>query len=351
MCIAVLGSLAFNSHVSAQTWGGSGGQKTVLTAFQVCSVAEDYIGCQTRLNGLNNETVILGFRGGLSVCVIATLEERETLLTCDPYWKGEPFLWCETADCFLNPFFRMKYNPFKEAPIDTETWPVNDPVVFAGFEDLYCTANDTDVMSDEDYTVKYDQPLPRQNFPTYVYVTPERIFIRPRSRSVPEFNIPNTVGADGWSASNFNEHVYNVYTDVSAHNLSPQEVGAALRANPTPGNSKVATPDGAANDVGPIGVFPVRRSVNLVKSFAYSSPDPSMYTDMVINYTIKGAHLAHEGYVVRFGVISNGKVIGIRSYGEGEAREQSPPLRPLWCDDVSDTWQENAQEIIEELLR
>ena len=88
---------------------------------------------------------------------------------------------------------------------------------------------------------------------------------------------------------------------------------------------------------------------NWVRSYLVPSPNTQRYTDIVVNYTIQGQHHLHEGFVVRYGLVENGKVVGIRSYGEGEAWPQDPfPLtRAIWCSGVSDTWQDNQQEIID----
>ncbi|WP_250623004.1 RHS repeat domain-containing protein [Pinirhizobacter soli] len=76
------------------------------------------------------------------------------------------------------------------------------------------------------------------------------------------------------------------------------ENGAAPAYNPTPGRDLPASPGGTKNNVGNI---PIMDGDNFVRSYVVASPDPTKYSDIVVNYTIAGDHKLAEGYVMRFG--------------------------------------------------
>jgi hypothetical protein len=64
-------------------------------------------------------------------------------------------------------------------------------------------------------------------------------------------------------------------------------VSNALRDNPTPGVDAPASPQGTLNDIGSV---PTTIGPNLVRSFLMKSPDRSLFTDIVANYTLAGEH-------------------------------------------------------------
>ncbi len=167
----------------------------------------------------------------------------------------------------------------------------------------------------------------------------DSIQIRPEDPSVPPVDIPNTVGASGFDANHFNFHYYDVRT---ATTLNACQVGQSLRNNPTPGNDTPASTNGSRNNAGPI---PFHGDNNWVRSFYIPSPNPEIWTDITVNYTISGEHGLHEGYVMRYGQISGDGSIAMRSYGEGEDAAQNMLLQSIWGPRVEDVWQANYQEI------
>ena len=113
-----------------------------------------------------------------------------------------------------------------------------------------------------------------------------------------------------------NFHHYNFY-DGSSKITQPDAAAKTLASVPTPGpNNRAAAPGGTLNDAGPLAGSPK----NYVMSFSVKSPDPSKYTDIVVNYTVSGKHVLNEGFVMRYGVIGDkGQVTGVRTYGEGNS--------------------------------
>ena len=151
-------------------------------------------------------------------------------------------------------------------------------------------------------------------------------------------DIPNTVGASGFSSSHINFHYYDV---TAATRLSACQVGQSLRNNPTPGNDSPASANGTRNNVGPIALW----NNNFVRSFFIPSPNPSVWTDITVNYTINWQHELHEGFVVRFGRIGQDGSVTMRSYGEGQDATQNMLLRPIWGPRGEAVWQNNYREI------
>ena len=121
--------------------------------------------------------------------------------------------------------------------------------------------------------------------------------------------IPNNVGAQGFGAGDCHFHAYQYDTKSG---LSLEAAGNGLKRNPTPGNDSPATPEGTVNDVGAI---PSAESVNKVRNSVVPSPDPTKYSEIIINYTIAGQHRLAEGFVMRFGS-ANGDGSTLTSYGE-----------------------------------
>ncbi len=149
------------------------------------------------------------------------------------------------------------------------------------------------------------------------YVINGRIVIDPVEKGVPSVSIPAVKGAAGVdSVADLNFHHYNLY-DGGSKISQPDAASRSLASIPTPGpGNRAATSGGTMNDAGPLA----GSSSNYVMSFSVKSPDASRYTDIVANYTISGKHILNEGFVMRYGVIgSDGKVSGVRTYGEGNS--------------------------------
>ena len=201
--------------------------------------------------------------------------------------------------------------------------PSFDWVKFAGPTDVYCSSADSDVGNGK------------------VSVENGQIVIDPRSNTVPNLTIPNTVGAEGFSSRDLFDHVYNYYTEVPealrSIGLSTSDINYALTTIPTPGSPLPASTRGTRNNV---GFVPGTDSTNFVRSFVVPSPDASRYTDIVVNYTISGEHGLEEGMVIRYGLIDDdGNVTGIRTYGEGNGWRQNAVLRGSWCTYGSNLWE------------
>jgi RHS repeat-associated protein len=162
--------------------------------------------------------------------------------------------------------------------------------------------------------------------------------IRPEDLSVPPFDIPNTMKASGFDVGDINFHYYDV---TAATRLSACQVGQSLRNNPTPGNDSPASANGTRNNVGTVFFW----NNNFVRSFYIPSPNPAVWTDITVNYTIPWQHELHEGFVIRFGRIEGNGSITMRSYGEGQDAQQNMVLRPIWGAQVEAVWQDNYREI------
>lgn len=171
-----------------------------------------------------------------------------------------------------------------------------------------------------------------------------QIHITPEDLSVPGISIPNTVGAAGVSPSDRSFHAYDVQTNSS---LSSGQAGEGFRNNPTPGSDSPATPGGTRNNAGSI---PTAGDSNYVRSFSVPSPNAARFSDVTVNYTIAGEHGLSEGFVIRYGEISDSGTV-LRSYGEGNNWRQNPALENIpgigWGNQVERVWQQNHQEIID----
>lgn len=171
-------------------------------------------------------------------------------------------------------------------------------------------------------------------------VIDDRIQINPLDPTVPDINIPNNVGAEGFSNYRMSFHYYDVRTPTNFTNGSA--VGESIRQDPTPGNDGAASPNGRRNNVGSI---PFHGDQNFVRSFSVASPDPSKFTDITVNYTIAGEHGLNEGFVMRFGQIGSDGTITLRSYGEGNDPAQDMALSFIWRPQVEDVWQDVHREV------
>jgi hypothetical protein len=147
-----------------------------------------------------------------------------------------------------------------------------------------------------------------------------QVHINPVLASIPSVVIPNTAGALGFNGSDTGFHKYS-FDDSS--NLKLNQASSGISNNPTPGADRPASTSGTTNDVGNLSIFP---GPNLVKSYIVPSPDKSKYTDITVNYTIKGEHTLDEGFVMRYGEINSRGGTTIRTYGEGNAIKQKLPF-------------------------
>lgn len=162
----------------------------------------------------------------------------------------------------------------------------------------------------------------------------------------PRFSIPNTTGAQGFTERNVNFHRYWTPTACppelnGADGL--RALGEALIANATPGVDQPATARGARNDVGRIWFGDSGH--NYVRSFVAASPNPAVFTPLVVNYTIRGEHTLDEGFVLRYARrVSDGTIL--ISYGEGSSAKQNMLLEDVWLPQVYQVWTANHREII-----
>ena len=91
---------------------------------------------------------------------------------------------------------------------------------------------------------------------------------------LPTFNIPNNVGASGFSPG-FTTHDYIVTNNAPPTLTGPvglAAIGRALVANPTPGVDQPASPLGTRNDVG--GLVLGDGGDNFVRTYVIPSSDP-----------------------------------------------------------------------------
>lgn len=156
------------------------------------------------------------------------------------------------------------------------------------------------------------------------YVDGDRIVLRPRNADVPGVSIPNNTGATGFEVGPGYrfwewEHTYNVApydTGIPFNERSAALTGDAIARNPVPTfDDQPASATGSLNDA-LLG--------DHVKTYRVPSPDPSRYTDVIVNYTIDGEHRLHEGYVIRYGERDESGNIRLVTYGEGNSPLQHP---------------------------
>ena len=102
------------------------------------------------------------------------------------------------------------------------------------------------------------------------------------------------------------------------------------------------------NDVGDLRWLD--NDTNYVKTYRVPSKDPNR-SDAVINYTIPGAHMANEGFVIRFARLRRDGRVEIVTYGEGNAFEMNPLFGPVWKPHVREAWTNNSLSVIERALR
>lgn len=175
-----------------------------------------------------------------------------------------------------------------------------------------------------------------------------RVDIQPKDPTVPAVSIPSFKGVAGVSGREISFHTYDVTTATNG-NYSSQSIGQAIANNPTPGIDQPATPGGTLNNVGSL---PTVVGDNFVQSFTVDSPDPSQFTDVTVNYTVRGRHAMTEGFVMKFGTVGeNGEVTSVRSYGEGNAWRQNMALKGVWDGPTQEIWTENHNEILDEAGR
>lgn len=171
-----------------------------------------------------------------------------------------------------------------------------------------------------------------------------RIVVHPERSDFPTFALPNNVGAEGFSPGFFT-HDYLVIAPAPG-TLTGQAglraIGAALVANPTPGQDSPSTGQGARNNVG--GLVWGDGGTNYVHSYRIGSTNP-IRSVTVVNYTVAGEHTMHEGFVLRFAELKRGGRIDLITYGEGGAIKQSSLTSGIWRSRVRRVWLDNAREI------
>jgi hypothetical protein len=121
-------------------------------------------------------------------------------------------------------------------------------------------------------------------------------------------------------------------------------VSRGYRNNPTPGKDAPASASGTRNNVGHL--VPFDGGTNFVRSYSIPSPDPSRYTDIIVNYTISGEHAMEEGFVMGYGEKNSRGTITLRNYGEGNAAEMAPSISFIWAPKVADAWLKVQKEIL-----
>jgi hypothetical protein len=164
------------------------------------------------------------------------------------------------------------------------------------------------------------------------------IVIQPEDHNVPNVAIPNTVGATGVAPGLF----FHEYLTGIATKLTLDQAGNGLKNNPTPGDDSPASPGGTLNNV---GALPPLSENNFVRSFSVTSPDPSKFSNITVNYTEQGEHSLSEGFVMRYAEAQNDGSVVIQNYGEGNSIYQSAftGQLPLMMEDA--VWRENVKEI------
>lgn len=172
------------------------------------------------------------------------------------------------------------------------------------------------------------------------------IYIRPENPAMPRVSFRNNVGATGVSPDRMFFHDYIISTPSKSND--PGAVAVELARNPTPGIQDYSTPSGTLNNVGHLP-FQLDFGVNMVRSFTVPSPDPLKYTDVIVNYTVAGAHTLEEGFVMQFGQILPSGQISLVTYGEGNAFVQGNWDKSLWGPPLRKTWEELHEEINENL--
>ena len=177
-------------------------------------------------------------------------------------------------------------------------------------------------------------------------VSGNQILIQPEDSTMPAVPIPNTVGASGVGPDRMFFHDYHISTPSSSNN--PTAVGAAFANNPTPGQGDYASPQGTLNNVGHLPMQ-LDFGVNMVRSFTVASPDPSQFTDITVNYTVSGAHVLEEGFVMQFGQILSSGQISNTTYGEGNALIQGNWNKSLWGPPLRQVWEQNHKEVNEKV--
>jgi uncharacterized protein YukE len=180
-----------------------------------------------------------------------------------------------------------------------------------------------------------------------VYLADGRIVLVPRDGTVPSVSVPNNVGARGFVVGPYWDvlHPEHTYRQDSPTNIpfdqSRDAVGKAIARDPVPipwGGSSVASPEGTRVDAG---------YGNYVRSYTIPSPDPGRFTDIMVNYTISGEHILHEGYAIRYGERQPDGTTLLVSYGEGNGMAQHPANVPAhqtfnWF------WRENHDRVARE---
>ncbi len=179
--------------------------------------------------------------------------------------------------------------------------------------------------------------------------------VTPGRSVVPPFELPNNdVDAKGFNRSDVDAHQYLVETEVIGR-FTALELSAfsdALVADPTlHATDMPASPNGTRNNANPPEWYGRINPLNKVLSYVIPSPDPSRYSDLVVNYTIAGEHILNEGYVVRFAELDGTGAVTLRTYGEGAGYLQSPTFLAntiLFDTHLTKNWRRTHDDIIGE---
>jgi RHS repeat-associated protein len=171
------------------------------------------------------------------------------------------------------------------------------------------------------------------------------VHIVPENNTVPSISVPNPMSASGVAPSDFAFHEYDVVssTGIAGNAATLNDFSAAISTNPTPNGANPAQSNGAINNAGPILV----PGSQFVATFSVQSPNQEKYSDITVNYTVRGFHVLHEGFVVRYATLDSNGDIQIRSYGEGNGILQHPQLGTVWRPEVQAVWKENHAKIVE----
>ena len=156
------------------------------------------------------------------------------------------------------------------------------------------------------------------------YLDGGNIVLRPRNADAPTVTIPNNTAAQGFEVGPGYrlwewQHTYQVGPydlDIPFTERNAAVVGDAIARNPVPTfDDQPASATGSLNDA----LFG-----DHVKTYRVPSPDPSCFTDVIVNYTVAGEHMLHEGYVLRYGERDPDGNIRLVTYGEGNSPLQHP---------------------------
>jgi hypothetical protein len=154
------------------------------------------------------------------------------------------------------------------------------------------------------------------------------------------------MSASGVAPSDFAFHEYDVVssTGIAGNAATLNDFSAATSTNPTPNGANPGSTNGTLNNAGPLGPLP---GSQFVATFTVNSPNNHKFSDITVNYTIRGFHILHEGYVIRYAFIGENGEIFIRSYGEGNGLLQHQGLSGFWAPAVKSAWDQNRKSVLD----